>query len=117
MARPSWFSMAQTITMGCWAVVDIPANVRMFTRWGNGCSSSQFVAGIRFRVESLSVESQEDHISFGCGTDPDQQKQFTLTKKHLNIMTFHLSNCTDSWVHFHSGPNVPNTRFKIYYEM
>ncbi|XP_043564798.1 uncharacterized protein LOC122559413 [Chiloscyllium plagiosum] len=73
--------------------------------------------GIRFQVESLSVESQEDYISFGCGTDPDRQKQFTLTQKNLNITTFHLSDCTDSWVHFHSGPNVPNTRFKIYYEM
>ncbi|XP_067906168.1 uncharacterized protein [Heterodontus francisci] len=80
-------------------------------------NSTRRYTGIRFRVELLSVESQDDYISFGCGTDPKQQKQFTLTERHLKITTFHLSNCTDTWVHFHSGPNVPNTRFKIYYKM
>ncbi|XP_038636239.1 neurogenic locus Notch protein-like [Scyliorhinus canicula] len=80
-------------------------------------SSTRQYKGLRFRVESLSVESQDDYISFGCGTDPDRHERFTLTQKHLNVTNFHLSNCTGAWVHFHSGPYVPNTRFKIYYEM
>ncbi|XP_059508606.1 uncharacterized protein LOC125460920 [Stegostoma tigrinum] len=93
------------------------ADMYWFFNMAQLSNASRRYTGIRFRVESLSVESEEDRISFGCGTDPKRQKQFTLSEKHLNITNFHLSNCTDSWVHFHSGPNVPNTKFKIYYEM
>ncbi|XP_078424633.1 uncharacterized protein LOC144696780 [Cetorhinus maximus] len=93
------------------------ADMYWFFNMAQLSNSTHQYKGIQFRVESLSVESQDDHISFGCGTDPDRHKQFTLSEKHLNITTFYLSNCTDAWVHFHSGPNVPNTRFKIYYEM
>ncbi|XP_043541312.1 uncharacterized protein LOC122546735, partial [Chiloscyllium plagiosum] len=93
------------------------ADMYWFFNMAQLSNATRQYTGIRFRVESLSVVSLEDYISFGCGTDPDRQKQFTLTQKNLNITTFHLSDCTDSWVHFHSGPNVPNTRFKIYYEM
>ncbi|XP_043564920.1 uncharacterized protein LOC122559483 [Chiloscyllium plagiosum] len=93
------------------------ADMYWFFNMSQLSNATRQYTGIRFWVESLSVESQEDYISFGCGIDPDQQKQFTLTEKNLNITTFHLSDCTDSWVHFHSGPNVPSTRFKIYYEM
>ncbi|XP_078423674.1 uncharacterized protein LOC144696332 [Cetorhinus maximus] len=93
------------------------ADMYWFFNMAQLSNSTHQYKGIRFRVESLSVESQDDHISFGCGTDPDRHKQFTLSEKHLNITTFYLSNCTDAWVHFHSGPNMPNTRFKIYYEM
>ncbi|XP_041071625.1 uncharacterized protein LOC121293089 isoform X4 [Carcharodon carcharias] len=93
------------------------ADMHWFFNMTQLSNSTHLYKGIQFRVESLSVESQDDHISFGCGTDPDRHKQFTLSEKHLNITIFYLSNCTDAWVHFHSGPNVPNTRFKIYYEM
>ncbi|XP_048463766.1 uncharacterized protein LOC109933519 [Rhincodon typus] len=93
------------------------ADMYWFFNMAQMSNATRRYTGIRFWVQSLSVESQEDYISFGCGTDPERQKQFTLTEKHLNITTFDLSNCTDSWVHFHSGPNVPNTKFKIYYEM
>ncbi|XP_051886847.1 fibrillin-2-like isoform X42 [Pristis pectinata] len=80
-------------------------------------NSTHLYTGILFRVDLLSVTSQEDHISFGCGKNPDQRLRFTLTEKDLNIMYFRVSNCTDVWVHFHSGPHTPNTKFNIYYEM
>ncbi|GCC17564.1 hypothetical protein chiPu_0017602 [Chiloscyllium punctatum] len=104
-----------TLEMG--GFVQNSADMYWFFNMAQLSNATRQYTGIRFWVESLSVESQEDYIAFGCGTDPDRQKQFTLTEKNLNITTFHLSNCTDSWVHFHSGPNVPSTRFRIYYEM
>ncbi|XP_038636237.1 neurogenic locus Notch protein-like [Scyliorhinus canicula] len=93
------------------------ADMYWFFNMAQLSNSTRQYKGMRFRVESLSVESQDDYISFGCGTDPDRHERFTITQKHLNVTNFHLSNCTGAWVHFHSGPNVPNTRFKIYYEM
>ncbi|XP_055506886.1 fibrillin-1-like [Leucoraja erinacea] len=80
-------------------------------------NSTHQYTGIRFRVDLLSVTSQEDHISFGCGTDPDQHMQRMLTEKDRNNITFPVSNCTDVWVHFHSGPQTPSTKFSIYFEM
>ncbi|XP_059832421.1 uncharacterized protein LOC132397669 [Hypanus sabinus] len=80
-------------------------------------NSTHLYTGIRFRVDLLTVTSQEDHISFGCGMNPDQDVRFSLTEEDLNIGTFHVSNCTNMWVHFHSGPHTPSTKFNIYYEM
>ncbi|XP_072124103.1 uncharacterized protein [Mobula birostris] len=80
-------------------------------------NSTHLYTGIRFRVDLLTVTSQEDHISFGCGMNPDQDVRFSLTEEDLNIGTFRVSNCTNVWVHFHSGPHTPSTKFNIYYEM
>ncbi|XP_038636897.1 fibronectin-like [Scyliorhinus canicula] len=93
------------------------ADMYWFFNMAQLSNSTRQYKGIRFRVESLSVESQDDYISFGCGTDPDRHERLTLTQKHLNVTRFQLSNCTGAWVHFYSGPNVPNTRFRIYFEM
>ncbi|XP_072913708.1 uncharacterized protein [Hemitrygon akajei] len=80
-------------------------------------NSTHLYTGIQFRVDLLTVTSQEDHISFGCGMNPDQDVRITLTEKHLDIRTFRVPNCTSMWVHFHSGPHTPSTKFNIYYEM